>query len=163
MTSLSISETIRLLTRGERKKYLVTYDEMGFEMGVGRSGAYEGHSHLRFYDIIYSPEGVRCRCSNGRQMEGRLVVVPPRTYLGTTHAADFFFLKFCPDSAKLTLPEKVLEPLTAGSVLTYQDEADLVFPWCPFEGHAITTASLRMSGIVLKVEMGSDYTIEVLR
>lgn len=152
----SISQVISTLAESD-KRYDILYKDSGFELGFGRGGSYEGHSHLYFVDVLFSPAGIQW---NGGGLGATLVVVPPRTYLPRVETGDFVFLKFCPDAREVILPDKVSSELSEQHVMTYGDQADLEFPWYRSADSASGSIQIVLNFVDLRFEFSGWGALE---
>lgn len=162
MSFLSISSEIASLLASENKRYSTAYKDVGFELGFGRGGAYKGHSHLRFIDLMFSPDRILW-CGDESREANTMVIAPPRTYLPDVETGDFVFLKFCPDGGEVILPDKVNEALYEQQILTFTDEARLTFPWYTHPRAERQNVEVTLHGTELTIEMGRSGSLVVRR
>ena len=152
----SVSAAIQSLPATATKDYRILYADAGFEFGFGRAGAYPGHSHLAFIDLLFAPDGITC----DGVTSSTLIVAPPRTYLSDVRTGDFAFLKFCPDARTVVLPEKVSEVLNESEILAFRDDVSLEFPWYDQgarPGHIRTS----LAGGVLTLDFAGEMSLVV--
>jgi hypothetical protein len=154
----SISTKLGELPPATAKRYDLLYKESGFEFGFGRGGAYDGHSHLHFVDVLFSPAGVVWA---GLNAPVKLVIAPSRTYLPDVRTGDFAFLKFCPDDREVVLPDKVPQQLHERELVVFGDDGDVSFPWYadPMRPGTIGV-SLRGSALTLDFSNETSFLIE---
>ena len=119
MKTLSIREMIEG-SSDCLKSYKVLYPEKGYELGFGKGGCYEGHSHLYFYDILFSPDGIYLEDGEAGK-KNYITIVPPRTFMSDVRIGDFFFIKFCPTDDTFQVPEKTKSVLKEGTVMSYSE------------------------------------------
>lgn len=131
MKSLEIRNVLNKLPIQKEKIYLTTYEDDGYELGFGKAGKYKGHSHLHFYDIIYSPKGFMTKDSYQSDLEGNLLIVPPRTWMNDIELNDFFFIKFCNESGLINVPEKVDFFQNESKVSLLMHNESTCLPWFP--------------------------------
>jgi hypothetical protein len=160
MPALSILDQVSSLHDSQVKTYLTSYHEDGFEIGFGRQGSYNGHSHLRFIDIIFCPTGVRYEGVHA-DIIPTLVVVPARTYLPDVSTGPFGFLKFCPDSGPIDLPEKVDDQLEEGEVLAFIDQAKMTIPWYKKAAAAPGEVVLTLAHDVFIIEFSDGHSFRI--
>ena len=96
MIRFSIAGEIQKLKPHEAKTYHYSYENAGFELGFGRAAKYSGHSHLYFYDLLFSRKPISTCDADGKTILGNLIIIPPMTYLGEVITEALFFIKFCP-------------------------------------------------------------------
>lgn len=162
MPFLSISHEILSLPEGMDKRYDTTYEDVGFELGFGRGGAFRGHSHLRFVDLIFAPDGLRCTGSESLHAK-TLVVVPARTFLPDIETGDFMFLKFCPDQGEVSLPDKVYEELHEQNIIACSDHATLTFSWYAHSRAKCEKVEVTLFGSELRIEIGRCRSLHIGR
>lgn len=129
MTLISIDHKLNLTPKEHAKNYMVLFNGNDYEMGVGRAGCYEGHSHYCFTDLLFSPNGIRCNNKGIESNFGRLLITPKKTFMPNISIGNFFFLKFSTICQNVILPDKTAEVLTEGSIESYVSNIKLVFPW----------------------------------
>lgn len=129
MIHYSIDIEISKLKADQLKVYHYCYDKSGFELGFGKAGVYSGHSHLFFCDVLFSEKPILTIDSDGKFISGKLLVIPPRTYMGEVVIDDFFFIKFCPTSEIVVLPDKKNEIMKDGIIEAFTENAFIQFPW----------------------------------
>lgn len=140
---MSILEVVKSFSHEKDKQYSKLYHEDGYEIGFGKGGKYPGHSHLYFYDIMFSPLGIEL-VVNGKQAKGNLLIVPPRTYMEDVTLGDFFFLKFSPTNITVPVPEKVDERLQEGELMLFPlQRYDSSYPF--FEKKDVSSGDLGVS------------------
>lgn len=110
------------------KLYTALYPEKGYELGFGKGGRYEGHSHLFYYDIMFSPDGIVLNDEEPNN-DCFIKIVPPRTYMNDVRIGNFFFLKFCPTADTFHLPEKSNCVLSEGAILSYSEAMQFDSIW----------------------------------
>lgn len=110
------------------KDYKYLYKDFGFELGFGKKGQYKGHSHYCFCDIMLS-KNILTKDYFGGKKKGQLLIVPPLTFMDDVTIDDFFFLKFCPTSKKVDLPDKTNAKLNDNKIQSYENCASLKFDW----------------------------------
>lgn len=141
----SISQWVQAIAPDRDKIYICEYPQEGYEMGVGRAGRYQGHSHRYFVDVIFSPSGYCTFPSKGeRGVWGQLLVVPPLAWLDDIQLGVFFFMKFSPIPGPICIPDKVVQRLSADPVCNVAIGDHWRSPWYP-------TAD-RESFIIFKLE-----------
>lgn len=155
MTSLSISRCLSKLAPLQKKDYLCTYPDHGYEFGVGREGRYDGHAHRRYVDVVFSPQGLIVTTLDGRLLRGRLFVLPQRTSFEGIETGDFFFTKFVPDAGPFTPPDKTDEPLTQGAIQVWHEATRLSFPWFPTSDFG-SRISFALTPRELSINFGSE-------
>lgn len=121
MRQLMISETLSNIPYSD-KEYLQSYEEAGFETGVGDGGRYPGHAHMLYTDVVYSPTGLSTRTVGGKNLIGQMLIIPPRTYVEDIQTNKFWFMKFMRDGAEVRLPDKVHLRLSEGLPLMIEPE-----------------------------------------
>lgn len=119
MKVLSISKMLEV-NKDHLKYYMTTYVKNGYELGFGRGGCYEGHSHLFFYDILFSPDGIEIKNEESNN-KCYMAIAPPRTFMNDIRIGDFFFLKFCSTNDIFQVPEKTLMVLREGNISFFSD------------------------------------------
>lgn len=129
MKAFDIKEEIMKLKSNESKVYYYLYEEAGFELGFGKGGKYPGHSHLFFCDILYSPKPISTFNADGTKLNGNLIVIPPKTYLGDVTIDNFFFIKFCPTNELVTIPDKIDSIENEDSIKCFSNKAKIEFSW----------------------------------
>lgn len=97
-------------------------------MGFGRGGSYKGHSHIYFLDLILSFTKLHCSDIIAKNISNELIIVPPKTYLGTVTCGDFFFIKFCPNPQTVIFPEKINDALTEGTIIHSSKDFEQSYP-----------------------------------
>lgn len=127
MQTFSINDIIRTI-KEENKTYLTNYYEKGYEIGFGKGGNYKGHSHLFFYDILFSPQKMFIKDENNMH-DCYLSIIPPRSFMNDIKIGDFFFFKFCPTCDSFCLPEKTDKILHESSVGFFTKEASFYSCW----------------------------------
>ena len=161
MTVISISDTLSRLPPPQTKVYQRLYDTFGYELGIGRRGVYPGHAHLHFCDLMFSPDGIATGAKDGTSVNGRLVVVPPRTYFSDTTIADFFFVKFCPDPGPIMVPDKIGTLVNEGRILVFETAADIQLTWFSSSIDAGRTIQITLRDSRLKLQFANVETILV--
>jgi hypothetical protein len=113
-TRLSIHDS---LGRGQ-KRYLSLLNDFWAETGVGGPGEYDGHYHLGFTDVMYSPSGITYRDELGAVADGKLLVIPPRVWFKPLRLGEFWFIKFFQSSidASVAVPDKTDQQQGTSSV-----------------------------------------------
>ena len=160
MNRISVSDEVAAFAPRSDKRYDILYANAGFEFGFGRAGSYEGHSHRCFVDLLFSPGGIRWK-EGGETATGMLVIVPARSYLPDVETDNFAFLKFCPDSREVSLPDKVSDRLCERNVMAFTESAQVTFPWFPHPESAPQTIAVSLSGSELKLHF-SNFTTMLL-
>jgi|GEM_PF-6763367 len=129
MNTLQITKELAQIPIQKNKIYQTTYDEDGYEIGFGRAGNYKGHSHIHFYDIIYTPNGFIIKDLHNSPLSGKLLVVPPRTWLSDITLNDFFFIKFCGESGLISVPDKVDYFQNESNLIILNSYESISLPW----------------------------------
>lgn len=129
MKLLSIDDELNLMPKKQAKNYMVLFKGNNYEMGVGRAGCYEGHSHYSLTDLLFSPNGITCETKDVELNFSRLLVVPRKTYMPKVSIGNFFFLKFSTIRQNIIIPDKTTEVFVEGSIGSYFSRASLEFPW----------------------------------
>lgn len=163
MPELSIAREIASLPATADKRYDTAYRDAGFEFGFGRAGAYRGHSHLRFIDLIFAPDGVRGLRGAAASGASTLVIAPARSYLPDVELGDFAFLKFCPDDGEVRLPDKVDDELHEQPILAYAGTARLTFPWYAHPRAERQQVEVTLAGTRLTLTIGPGRTLVIDR
>ena len=163
MSILSISAELAALPPSESKRYDTAYRDVGFEFGFGRGGAYPGHSHLRFIDVMFAPAGVRLSSASADAAMPTLVIAPARTYLPDLETGDFTFLKFCPDDGEVNPPEKVYEKLYEQQILSFRDDAHVTFPFYARAFGERESVEVTLQGEHLSLSIGSRHLLKIQR
>lgn len=103
-----IQVSIRKTLEANEKRYLSLLTDCWAETGVGAAGEYEGHYHLGFTDVMYSPKGITAPDQSGTLTNGKLLVVPPRVWFKPLRLGEFWFIKFFQSSvdALVSVPDK---------------------------------------------------------
>lgn len=163
MRVVSIANELTATPPQWSKNYLCGYAECGYELGVGRAGSFSGHSHLFFADIVFSPHRIHCQGRLDLGATITLLVVPPRTYMPSVRIGDFFFLKFCPDSRKVVLPDKVTTHLAEGSLGGHSDRVDIHWQLYDHEDSMASPVTIILRGEHLRIDIGGKEPISVVR
>lgn len=127
--NFNIQKQLSLLGENQNKSYLTKYKIDGYEIGFGKKGRYLGHSHFHFYDVMFSPEGIKTKSITGKAISNNLIVIQPKTYMDNVTLGDFFFIKFCPSAEKVNLPDKTNLKLNEGKIFSYDSVEKLNFTW----------------------------------
>ncbi len=114
--------------KDDNKVYKYLYKDYGFELGFGKKGQYEGHSHYCFCDLMFS-KNILTKDYFGEKKKGRLLIVPPLTFMDNVFIEDFFFLKFCPTDKKVDLPDKTNSKLNENKIQSYEDFTLIEIDW----------------------------------
>ena len=110
MNCITLKKDLFRICGSRDKKYLASYDKDGYECGIGYAGHYNGHSHIFYTDIMFSPSKIKINHKN-EDIECDMLVVPPRTYMNDVTIGDFFFIKFCEKQEDVILPDKTTKVL----------------------------------------------------
>lgn len=129
MKQYSIDIEISKMKADQSKVYHYIYADSGFELGFGKAGTYSAHSHLFFYDVLFSGKPISSSDADGKFISGKFIIIPPRTYLGEVVTENFFFIKFCPTNEIVVLPDKRNEILKDGIIEVFAGNALIKFPW----------------------------------
>jgi hypothetical protein len=154
MTSYSISAQIIFLSQSISKTYLTLYPNDGYELGFGRAGQYKGHSHLQFYDLLFSLKGLRSLDPVEMLPKGSLLVIQPKTYLPDIDIGDFFFLKFSPDPGPFKIPDKVVDRYHEGGIIGASEGFEKEFKWFPTIGGRESRIKLKLTIDRLTIQLG---------
>jgi hypothetical protein len=164
MHSFRIREIIHSLPNGIAKSYVRLYPQHGLEMGFGRSGSFEAHSHFVFYDVIFSPNGIDYEPRVEHASQPELLVVPPQSLVPPVRLGDFFFVKFCPDPVDVVVPDKTVHGRFSRDFSCYLGEATLSFPWYPSgPSGARRSIVLTLSKHRLSVVLGGTEEVSIER
>lgn len=158
MKSYNLKEEVIKLDPNELKAYYYLYAGYGFELGFGKGGKYPGHSHLYFYDILYSSLPILTNDANGKNISGKLIVTPPKTYMGEVVTDDFFFVKFCPTNDAIILPDKVNHVEKVGLISSFSNQACIELDW--FKNHLSEKSFFKLDykNNILKINFGEKYS-----
>lgn len=161
MIYYSINQQINALANDQEKEYLTLYVNEGYEIGFGRSGKYQGHSHLFFYDILFSLDGITTSDHKGNMIKSNIIIVPPRTYLGDVITGDFFFFKFCPTKDKVPIPDKVEKELTDNTIKVLTNEWSGEFCWYPSENSKEKTIyfDYKINSLHIEIEKEVEFIV----
>jgi len=129
MKEYNIKEEIQKFKLEQSKAYHYLYADSGFELGFGRGGRYSGHSHLFFYDILFSQSIISSTDANGNIISGNLIVIPQKTFIGEVQTDDFFFLKFCTTNDLVITPDKVDTVSKEGLISSFSNESKVQIAW----------------------------------
>jgi len=161
MIKYKINSEISKLNSETNKVYIYTYKLHGFEFGFGRKGIYSGHSHIYFYDIIFSKSEISSLDLNKNMIKGNLIVIPPQTYINEVIVDDFFFLKFCPSLDNVMIPEKTNNRLNKGIIQCFDKSINLNFSWYKNLESSESTIKLTLSDNSLTLRIGEEiYNID---
>lgn len=159
MKRYSIDIEISKLKADQSKVYHYLYADSGFELGFGKAGIYSGHSHLFFCDVLFSAKPISTIDANGKSISGHLIVIPPRTYLGKVVTEDFFFIKFCPTSETVLLPDKRDEIMTKGVIEVFSGNAMKEIPWYKKNSSSELAVAFNLQNKKLNIKIGETEFI----
>jgi len=148
MIFYQIKDVIDEFHSNETKRYLSLYKDVGFELGFGKAGNYEGHSHHYFTDVLYSPKPILTSDISGKLLESKLIIAPHKAYLGDVSIGNFFFIKFSTTADKVQLPDKTSEILSDKKLIVGKNGGSYTFDW--FKGHTSKKE-------LVKIDLGNDY------
>lgn len=161
MRIISISKILKDCINSS-KIYLTLYANNGYELGFGKGGSYKGHSHLYFYDILFSPDGIYLGNKYKEKKTYYFICIPPRTYMNDIRIGNFFFLKFCPTNEKFLLPEKTNRIMYEGEIKMYTDAVQFDSVWYknPFnKGHIWIEATLDY----LDINFNNQHKLRIIK
>lgn len=156
MIKYNINRELSKLNSETNKIYIYTYKLHGFEFGFGRKGIYTGHSHIYFYDIIFSKSEILSRDLDMKMIKGNLIVIPPQTYINEVIIDDFFFLKFCPSMDKVMIPDKTNNKLNKGVIQCFDRSVNLDFNWYKNPESSVSNINLSLSDNNLTLCISED-------
>ncbi|MFJ1491671.1 hypothetical protein [Capnocytophaga canis] len=143
------------------KSYNVEYAKNGYELGFGRKGCYEGHSHYFFYDVLFSPDGIDIKDEKLGD-NCYMIITPPRTFMNDIRIGNFFFLKFCPTNNIFEVPEKTSRILSEGKIKIFSNamQFDSIWYKSPYvKGHIWMEATLDY----LHINFNNQHKIKIVK
>jgi len=162
MNRYEIDKEVKSLPTNKSKSYYFLYHESGFEFGFGKGGYYKGHSHLYFYDILFSKTPISTKNHQGNKIYDTLIIIPPRTFLDDVIIDDFFFIKFCPNNSKFELPEKVDYIIKDGTILSNSHDFEIKIPWFKSYQSEESFILVTLKNNELKIKFGDLETIQII-
>ena len=158
MIEYNIIEEIKKFEADQTKAYFYLYADTGFELGFGKGGKYPGHSHLFFYDILFSQSIISSADAEGNIISGNLIVIPPKTFIGEVQIENFFFFKFCPSSDLVILPDKIDAVENAGLIKSFSEECKIHLDWYKNYLNVISSIVIDYNGNNVKLRIGETHS-----